>query len=340
MKVLIIKLSAIGDVIHTIPFLETLKLNFPDWIIHWVVEEASFPLIETHPMLEKVMVLERRKWQRLRELKRMREFLQNLRKEPYDLVIDLQGLLKSGVICGLARAERKIGPSFVRECAHIFYTEPPILLDMEKHALERTLDLAYKLGLSPVKWSGKIYVPGCERDRVLLFLQGNKIRPKQYVCINPMAKGSSKLWILERFSKVADRIIKEMGLPVIFTGSQEDRPFIRGILDQMETRALNLAGNTTLRELAILYEYSSLLLCTDTGPMHLAAAMGCPVCAIFGPTSPLRTGPYGQGHKIITANVPCRPCFKRACNDMVCMSKISVDDVYNGIVEILNRRLS
>jgi len=103
----------------------------------------------------------------------------------------------------------------------------------------------------------------------------------------------------------------------------------------MKTSALSLAGQTNLKELAYFYSRCKLLITTDTGPMHMAAAMGCPVVALFGPTAPWRTGPYGKGHKVIRADVECSPCFKKRCDHMTCMKEISVERVFEGVKEVL-----
>ena len=152
-----------------------------------------------------------------------------------------------------------------------------------------------------------------------------------------MAKWKTKLWEPELFAALGDRILKDFSGNVIFTGSQADRPIIEKISSMMKTRPLNLAGRTGLKELAYLYGQCRVLVTTDTGPMHMAAAMNCPVVALFGPTSPLRTGPYGPGHRVITSGAACGPCFKKTCDQWSCMRDITVDSVYEAVKEILLR---
>ena len=154
------------------------------------------------------------------------------------------------------------------------------------------------------------------------------------VAINPVAQWETKLWDMAKFSRLADSLIEKFKATVIFTGGPADREYIDSIIAGMGFTAENLAGKTTLKVLGALYEKSDLLVSTDTGPMHLGAAVGIPVVALFGPTAPWRTGPFGPGHKVIRTKIDCSPCFKRQCNTSTCMKNISVDQVLAGIGEI------
>jgi lipopolysaccharide heptosyltransferase II len=159
---------------------------------------------------------------------------------------------------------------------------------------------------------------------------------KSLIAINPVAKWETKLWPKERFARLADMMIDEYDAKIIFTGGSEDRLIIQDIMSVMKGWALNLAGHTNLKMLAALYEKTALVISTDTGPMHLAAAMGTPVVAIFGPTAPWRTGPYGSGHRVVRADSECSPCFKRQCETIDCMHQISVDQVFDAVSKIID----
>jgi lipopolysaccharide heptosyltransferase II len=161
---------------------------------------------------------------------------------------------------------------------------------------------------------------------------------KPFIAINPLAKWETKLWPEDRFTQLADRIITRYGMKIIFTGSSEDRLLIDSIVSNMNQRAVNLSGKTSLIELAALYEKAALVISTDTGPMHLAAAMGTPVVALFGPTAPWRTGPYGSGNKVVRIDMVCSPCFKRQCDRPDCMQEISVDHVMEAVSSFINNR--
>lgn len=339
MKILFIKLSAIGDVAQTLPALEAIKKLYPESEITWVVEEAAAGILEGHPLIDRLLVSRRKVWMRmlLNPVKTvggigdMIRFIRELRGIRYDIAIDFQGLFKSGMLIGLAHAKRKIGFDRTRELSHLFLNERLPAYDVEKHALERYLDVARALGARDP--SSACMLP-IERElpeiRKKIETMNSPGRP--LVVINPMARWNTKLWPERKFAELADRLVKDRNAAVIFTGSREDRPVIDRILAMMSGSAVNWAGDTTLKELAALASLSSLFITTDTGPMHLAAAAGATVLALFGPTAPWRTGPYGQSHVVVRTGIGCSPCYKKRCKIGVrCMEEISVEEVMRKI---------
>jgi heptosyltransferase I len=349
-NILIVKLSAIGDVIHTLPALNAIRAHYPDAHITWLVEEAAADLVVGHRALDRVLISRRKAWMhRLRgadrweTLKEIRTFLRDLRDTRYDMIIDFHALLKSGVMVGLARGTRKIG--FDRgmqhqEHSYLFLNEriPPV--DMEVHALTRGLMLLNAIGIPTP--SVDYDIPFGEADklaaRTLLNVQG-VAGNRPLVAINPVALWETKLWLNDRFAALAGRLVRENDVDVVFTGGPADRPVIDTIVSMMTAPASNFAGRTNLKVLAALYQKAAVLVTTDTGPMHLAAAVGTPVVALFGPTAPWRTGPFGDGHQVIRTAPACSPCFKRQCDEhrCRCMSDISVEMVWTRIEAVLNQ---
>ena len=159
------------------------------------------------------------------------------------------------------------------------------------------------------------------------------MRSLRFVAVNPVAFWETKLWEDGKFAELCDRIRTELGIGVVLTG-REAGP-LEKIRAGMKTEAVNLGGRTSLRELAALYREAALVVSTDSGPMHLAAAVGTPVVALFGPTDPGRTGPCGSGHKVIRGSLSCMPCFRKQCEDPRCMREISVEDVFTAVREAL-----
>jgi heptosyltransferase-1 len=339
MNILFVKLSAIGDVVQTLPSLEAIKRTYPASTITWVVEEAAANLLEGHPLIDRVLVSRRKRWfgmlrnprTVLNGLSGIRHFIRELRDTRYGIAIDFQGLFKSGVLIGLARADRKIGFAGSRELSSIFLNERLPAYDIERHALERYLDVARYLG-------ARDPAPTCslpiERElrEVRQKLVGVRTLEGPLIVINPVARWKTKLWPDCRFAELADRLVREKRATVIFTGSREDRNINDGIMVMMKQAAINWTGETTLRELAALAALSDLFITTDTGPMHLAAAAGAKVVALFGPTAPWRTGPYGPTHRVVRTGIACSPCFKRDCDSNVrCMEGIRVEDVMGQV---------
>jgi ADP-heptose:LPS heptosyltransferase len=157
---------------------------------------------------------------------------------------------------------------------------------------------------------------------------------RKLVVINPVARWKTKLWQEEKFAQLADRLVLERNALVILTGGPADRGVTGRIRGMMRQQAVDWAGETTLRELAALASLADLFVTTDTGPMHLAAAAGARVLALFGPTAPWRTGPYGSGHIVVRTGIDCSPCFRRECDRtsrMECMKGITVEEVMDKI---------
>jgi len=340
MNILIVKLSAIGDVVHTLPSLAALRKHYPDAHITWVIEEASSDLIQGHPCLDKVIVSRRKKWiddvkhgridTLLREVK---SFLHNLKERPYDLVIDFHGLFKSALVVFLSSGKRKLGYDSMQELSGLFLNEK-IHEDMKKHAVDRYLDFPRHLG-TDVK-DAEFFIPIGEENKKkvenLLRLNGID-RGDRFVAISPVALWDTKLWEDEKFALLCDRIAEEIKVKVVFTG--RDRGKLEFIQSLMKSSSINLGGETSLRDLAWLYRLASILITTDSGPMHIAAAMGTPAIALFGPTDPARTGPYGNGHTVIRKKMNCSPCFLKKCDSKKCMRDITVEEVFHAAEEKL-----
>jgi 3-deoxy-D-manno-octulosonic-acid transferase/heptosyltransferase-1 len=344
-KILIVKLSAIGDVIHTLPALNAVRKQYPDAHITWIVEEVAVDLVVGHRALDRVIVSKRKRWlknlHRTETLPDICKFLRELRDTRYDLILDFQGLLKSGILIALAKGGRKIGfgkGMEHQEHSYLFLNEriPPV--DMEIHALERGLMLLKEIGI-PAVGKPEYHLPITKEDRHkagrLLEACGIGVL-KRLVAINPVAKWETKLWDNRRFAHLADQLIDRYGVAVAFTGSTEDERVVNEILSFMKKTAANLAGKTSLKTLAAVYKKAACVVSTDTGPMHMAAAVGTPVVALFGPTAPWRTGPFGSSHQIIRAEIKCSPCFKRQCKTIDCMKQISVERVLDVALKVID----
>ena len=372
MNILLVKLSAIGDVIHTLPALAALRRCYPDADITWVVEEAAADLLSGHPDLDRVLVSRRKSW--IKDLRRgrisaplreMHAFLRELRSRPYDLVIDFHGLLKSAVLVLFSGGRRKLGYNSLQEGSALFYNEK-IPEEMGKHAVDRYLDFVRYLTANGQN-VGKthclasapdftIIIGEEERSRVAALLHehaeiinftnnrgdrtvsgGKETKEGRFVAVNPVAFWETKLWEDKKFADLCDRIRQELGFGVVLTGGEAE-PLDR-IRAQMKTEAVNLGGRTTLRDLAFLYSEAAIVITTDSGPMHLAAAVGTPVVALFGPTDPVRTGPYGPGHRVvIRSGLNCMPCFRKQCETKSCMKEIVVEEVFTAAKELLTGR--
>ncbi|MBF0550260.1 MAG: lipopolysaccharide heptosyltransferase II [Deltaproteobacteria bacterium] len=337
MKILMVKLSAIGDVVHTMAALTALRSAFPTAKIDWVVEEAAASLVKGHPDINKVMISRRKKWQQ--DLKtidgiktafpEIRRFVKELRVEHYDYIIDFQWLFKSALVVALARGKCKMGYDLTQEGSYLFLNRRVTPVSKNNHAVWRYVHLAGVMAGIDFETPEPELPPRDFEAEDLRIRLASAHHP--LVAINPMAKWDTKNWLPERFSRLADSLVDRYGAEVMFTGSPEDRAVIDYILDGMHQKAVNLAGATSLADLAEIYRRTDLVISTDTGPMHMAAAVGTPVIALFGPTAPWRTGPYGKRHMVVRTGLNCSPCFKKKCRTQECMTNLDVDMVLKAV---------
>jgi heptosyltransferase I len=340
-NILIVKLSAIGDVIHTLPSLAEIRRLYPDAHITWVVEEAAADLVKNHPFLDSVLISRRKSWIKdfksgtvKQPIKEFFSFIKILRKRRYDLVIDFHGLLKSSIIVFLSLGKRKLGYDSLQELSGLFLSEK-IPEDMNKHAVDRYLDFPRYLGAKA--GSAQFVLPFNKetKEKAQSLLRKNNLEDKKFIAINPVALWDTKLWNDAKFAHLADLINNELLMKVVFTGSEKE--LLENITSRMTSASINLGGATTLLDLAYIYKKAQIVITTDSGPMHLAAAVETPVVALFGPTDPARTGPYGFDHAIIRTEIACSPCFLKKCSTKKCMEDISIGQVFAAVKELLRR---
>lgn len=320
-KILIVKPSSLGDIVLSLPFLNVLKENFPYIQIHWIVAKEFEKLLNKHPMIEKVFVIDKNKWKSIKHFpETIKEFCnigKELKNEKYDLVVDLQGLLRSGIITWLSKAPIKVGFKEAREFSSFFYNKK-FSVPIDKHAILRYLEIAKELGckINSIKFP----LPDPEEPSWLRDF-------KDFVVIIPSARWQSKNWPIPYFVE----LIKMLPYNFLVVGSKSDKADALKIEDYAKGKAISVAGKTTLIELIEVFKKSLFVITPDTGTMHLAVACGKKVVAIFGPTDPARTGPFGNGHLVIKSNLSCSPCFRKFCHEQKCMRDISPEMVYDKI---------
>lgn len=336
MKILIIKLSSIGDVVHTLPALYALRNAYQPAKIDWLVEEDASNILIGHPLLNDVFTIRKMGW--FRDFKGTYNVAKNIKAMDYDIVLDFQGLFKSGVWVFLSNGKRRIGFDKSREMSYLFLNEKLPPYNPDKHAVDRYLDIIKYLKVNPSEVKFPVFISENEKNRVSGLLKANSIlEAEPFVIINHMARWESKLWDIKKFAGLCNEIMDKFACRVVIVGASYSEKN-KEIASLTNNRIIDLSGKTTLKELAHLMSLSSAVITVDSGPMHLAAAMGVPVIAIFGPTAPWRTGPYGKIHSIIRKELPCSPCFSRVCKgkDNICMKEIEVRDVLPAVEANLN----
>ncbi len=339
-RILLVKLSSFGDVLHALPTLEALRAVYPRGHIIWLVEAAYAALLAGHPALDEVWLAPRLRPSQFFQSPNpalFREVAGRLRSQPFDLVLDLQGLLKSAVWVFLSRSPRKVGYDQTRELSYLALTERVPPYDPDAHAVWRYLNLARYLGAKDCA------PPALPRFRLGLdvpadirgLIPGDRRRP--LVVLHPGARWASKLWPAASWAELADWLSREQGFEIAVTGGPGDEKLAAEIFAGLKGPAVNLVGRTSLAELAGVLTAARLLVTTDTGAMHLAAALGTPVAALFGPTAPWRTGPFGAGHQVVRLGLTCSPCFKRQCPEPRCLTDLPVTAVAAACEKILSQ---
>lgn len=282
-RLLVVKLSSLGDLFHALPAVHLIKAQ-TGATIDWVCHDIYAGLVKCFRDVEQVIPFPRASY-----WSRRAGFRQALRARSYDLVLDMQGLLKSAfLVARAARAPRRIGPSFSREGARLFYDAVAGPTNKDRHAVEENLDLVRYLGLQ----AGPVEFP-------VQFPATPHHFPGPGIGLLPCSRQARKNWAPERFIEVARALRAQAGTTVVLLGGPADMPVCDAIARGAGEGIVNLCGRTSLVELGGLLKALDLLVTVDSGPMHMAAAVGTPVVALFGPTDPLRTGPYGPGHRVI-----------------------------------------
>ena len=318
MKILILKPSSLGDVIHALPVLRLLKLHYPAAEIFWWIDSALAPLIAGDPDLTGIVRFERKRWARPQHWPEMFRSVRRLRAEKFDLVIDLQCLLRSGTFAWLARGKFLAGLDEVREGARGFYDYAAPRKTFHTHAVDWYLSVLPPLGVPVHKnftWLPERPQLAAEVNRKWPEENSKlKIQNSKLILLQPGARWKNKRWPAKHFAELVRALAERFSTTRFgILGDQGDRPLGEVISLAAPERCLNLCGATTLPEMIEWVRRCDLLVTNDTGPMHVAAALGRPLVALFGPTEPRRTGPYGQLENVLRLALPCSPCLSSRC---------------------------
>lgn len=338
-NILIVKLSAIGDVIHALPVAHALKQCYPEARITWVVEKPAYDLLTNNPDIDEIIVFDKPKFKSIGGLLRHGPgFAKELKQHHFDLSIDLQGLFKSGMISWLSGARERLVYCNAREGSD-FLGRKVCGPFADGHVVNRYLDVVRSLGCQVDAPVFPIEITEEEAGQALAIAKHSGLDVQNsYVILAIGANWPNKCWPVSRFAELADRLYEDGVIPVVIGGAKETTAFAE-MQAIMRIPPVNMIGKTTLKQLAYLIRRSQAFVGGDTGPMHLAAATGAPVVALYGPTDTNRNGPFGSGHKAIIIDRDCAGCWQRQCpKSMDCLEQISVVEVYNSLQAILGRK--
>ena len=330
-RILIIKPSSLGDIVHALPTVAALRGKYPQAHIAWLVKRQWAGVVERAEGVDRV-------WPVDGGLTGWLSQVPALRAAAFDLVVDLQGLFRSAAMARLTGCSTRVGFANGREGSPLFYTRRVPVATPEMHAVDRYLVVAAALGATvrPVP-AARFRIRSDDNEAARRLLHAHGLAPGDgWIAMNVSARWPTKRWPLERFAAVADELQGEGAGRVVLIGGPDERADAESLKTLMRTAPVDLTGRTAPGLLPALLRSASLLITNDSGPMHVAAAVGTPVVAMFGPTSPIRTGPYGPGHVVLTHGVPCSPCFSRVCRNRIhleCLTGIAPHQVLSAVRE-------
>jgi heptosyltransferase I len=348
-RILIVKPSSLGDVVHTLPLVHALKRNHPSCFIGWIVQKGFQGILQSDPAIDEIIPISipstsdphaargafiRAASATLVTLRRLRKGFKN---HTYDLVLDLHASFRSGLL-GLTNPRGfRIGFRDAKELNTLFQHRLVGNNPDNRHAVDKNMAFAEYLECSTLPEDYRIVVDLIARKRVSEFLQKSGVpEGARIVYANPAARWETKYWTEEAWAELADLLIERAGAAAVFSGSPDDVSYIRNISDRMKQRPIIAAGRLNLAEAVALIGASDVYVGVDSGPMHIAAFAGTPVVALFGPTDPAKVGPYGEGHRVIRrAQLDCLACRKRSCSDRICLEGISAQAVFDATIELM-----
>jgi len=335
-RIAIVKPSALGDVVQSLPILAAMRNRFPKARISWVVNAAYAPLLQPISLLDEVIAFDRGAATRsaVRGAVYVGRFLNLLREKRFDFVVDLQGLLRTGAFTLATGAHRRWGLASAREGSRFACNRVIDDVSGSQGAVDRYWRIAEALGVGESPKQFPLEISAAERNEALTALAG---LPRPWIAVQPGARWSTKRWPAASFAAAMQSTIDRVGGSAVVLGSKDELDVATDAAARIRGPVRLLAGKTSLRLLAAVLEHCDATLTNDTGPMHLSAAVGTPTTAVFTCTSPSRAGPFGEGHQIVQTNVACRESYLRRCDSMKCMTEVTEDCVAEALIRCFER---
>jgi lipopolysaccharide heptosyltransferase I len=334
-RIALIKPSALGDVVHSMPVLNALRARFPQSHIAWVINRSYQPLVEGHLALNETIPFDRGAmkagWRKAAGT--AFRLARELRRKNFDLVIDLQCLARSGLMTLATGAKRRVGLSTAREGARFAYTDIiEIPEPQQTHAIDHYWRVAEAFGVGHLPKQFGVPVQPAARDWVR---EQMKDLPRPWLAFGVGARWLTKRWPPDHFARLALRAQETFGGSVFFVGSPDEAPLAKQVMEQLHGPTRDFVGTTNLQQLAALLEAADVMVANDTGPLHLAVALGVPTVAPYTCTKVIRHGPYGQTGGVETT-VWCKGSYIRNCDRLDCMKELLPDRLWPHLSAILS----
>lgn len=332
-KILIIKPSALGDIVHSLPVLSAVRKTYPDSEISWLIRTNLAGLLEGHPYLNNMILFDRKYLGKA--LKNPKAFgallslIKRLRKEKFDLIIDLQGLFRTASLGWLSGCKRRIGPGSGREFSRFFYTKTVKQGKDSVHVVDYYLKIAAAAGVNVDNVEFVLPTTAKADEQADFLLAQAGVNEKQYGIFIPGSAHPDKFWPICRFAKLADRIADKFNLSIIAVGTASEQTLAKQMNEKSDVPVINLCGRTELPVLISLLRRAKIVIGNDTGPGHIAAALNVPLVMIFGRSNPTRVAPYHLPQCIVAAELDGRGESINNFEDKYDIKKVTVDEVFN-----------
>ncbi|MFM7318644.1 MAG: glycosyltransferase family 9 protein [bacterium] len=341
-RIAIIKPSALGDVVMSLPVLNAARQVWPNARISWIINKNLVGLLDHHPGIDELITFDRRGFgSGIGGAVRFFGWLWSLRQHNFDMVIDLQGLLRSGLMARATGARYRVGLAESREGSTRFYTHKVDTIDIpsgDVHAVERLMRLSAGLGMTKPGDKPSFFWPRTLRTQAWARNTLESL-PRPWIGYTIGARWQTKRWPVEQFVKVAEMTRASFGGSVILIGGQEDMLLSQKFMAEARDRlgpVTNLIGSTTLHELQSICGEIDLLVTNDTGPLHVAAATGTPTVGIFTCTRTARTGAYAPNAAAVTTKVDCAGSLQKTCSHTKCFGELDSRRVYQAVANQLH----
>jgi lipopolysaccharide heptosyltransferase I len=336
-RIALIKPSALGDIVHSLPVLTALRQRFPTAHISWIVNRTYEGLLRGHRDLDAVLPFDRgvSHQELLQAALGYGQFFRNLRQQKFDLVIDLQGLFRSGLMTLATGAPRRVGLQSAREGASWFYTDVVPVADYRAlHAVDRYWLIANALGAGD--GPKEFHIPQSETAQAWA-AQTLDDCPRPWMMVAVGSRWITKRWLPEHFATLLRKAQERHGGTTIFVGGRDESEAARLVARRLHGCSLDLTGRTSLPQLTALLASADVMLANDTGPLHLAAALGRPVVAPYTCTKVRLTGPYGGEAGAVESRIWCQGSYVKQCNRLECMTELTPFRLWPVLHEVLRQ---
>jgi heptosyltransferase-1 len=339
--ILLIKPSSLGDIVMALPALSSLRRSFPQARISWLIRPEFVPIIEGHPHLDEIILFDRKSlakaWRHPGAFGQLLDLIRRLRRGRFDAVLDLQGLFRTASLAWLSGCKRRFGPIWGRELAHWFYTTAIPPRPEWVHVIDHYRKLIEAMGGRDLGVEFVLPEKPAAASAVRELLSQRNIDVDRYAVIIPGSAQANKCWPADRFAALSDWLASEHGLAILATGGKSESPMIERIQSLAKHPIANLAGRTTLPELVEVLRRAKVVVSNDTGPGHIAAALGRLMVMMFSWSNPLRVGPYGRPECVVARDAASRGLAIKSRNPQHAIQHITFDEVYSRVVEQLRR---